>query len=316
MSRARTSSVRSRTHLGAAILSLVGLLTFSPALGAQSARALGSYSTTITFSGAGVYEPSGVVESRQNPGMLWTHNEDRKNLILLGASGVAAQYSLRFPFGTPMTRTDAFDWEDIATGSCPSGRCVYVADTGKVSGSFPAGFSRSTFAIYRVPEPRYGVTPNGATLTGLERFPFRYPDGAQDAEAMVVHPQAGAVYVLTKNAGFTRVYRLPQPLARDTVVTLQFVAQIPLPASSNKVTAADIDATGRKLLVRTYSSVLQYTASSAGGFDSAFRAVPRVLTNVPERQGEAIAYRADAAAYYTIDELPSNGVWSVRRVVL
>ncbi len=316
MSRARISSVRTRSRVTAVVLGLVALLAFGPSPEARTASAAGSYSTTLTFGGTGVYEPSGVVESRRNPGMLWTHNEDRKNLILLGTSGVAAQYWVPFPFDRPMTATDAFDWEDIAVGPCPGGQCVYAADTGRVSGSFPAGFSRSTFAIYRLPEPRFGVTADNSKLTGLERFPFRYPDGAFDSEAMVVHPQTGAIYLLTKNAGFTRVYRMPQPLSRDTVVTLQFVAQIPLPASTNKVTAADIDATGRKLLVRTYSSVLQYTASSAGVFESAFRAVPRVLTNIPDRQGEAIAYRADAAAYYTIDELPSNGVWSVRRAVL
>jgi len=298
-----------------AVIVAAVLLPLSSLAGAPAAVAASTTTTVSTFGGTGVYEPSGLVESRQNPGMFFSHNEDRKNLLLIGPSGVAAQYSLPFSFPSPMTRSDAFDWEDIAVGPCPSGRCVFVADTGKVSGTFPAGFQRSTFAMYRVPEPRYGTTPNGARLTGLERFPFRYPDGSYDAEAMVVHPRTGTVYVLTKAAGTTRVYRFPQKLTRDAVVTLQFVAQITLPSSTSRVTGADVDAMGTKLLLRTYTSVLEYTASSGGAFETVFSAAPKVLTNVKERQGESIAYRADGAAYYTVDEQPTNGVWSIRRVV-
>jgi hypothetical protein len=42
------------------------------------------------------------------------------------------------------------DWEDVAAGPCPGGRCLYVADIGDNTASRPS------VTVYRVPEPRPG----------------------------------------------------------------------------------------------------------------------------------------------------------------
>lgn len=277
-----------------------------------------TYSTAFSFSGSGVLEPSGLAASRKNPGLLYTHNEDTKNLLVVGAGGVVAQYNLNFPFSIPMTATTLFDWEDLAVGPCPSGTCVYMADTGRSSGTFPSGTNRTQFAMYRVAEPTVGTTPNGSTLAGLERYPFQYPDGAYDAEALMVHPVTGTVYVLTKHDTKTRVYKFPTTLTPDVLATLIFVKEIALPTTTDvnyaRTTAADIHPCGERFILRTYRRVYEFRATAGGAFETAFNATPIALTDTVEGQGESIAWKLDGTSYFTVSETPSSGVWNVKQV--
>ena len=83
-------------------------------------------------------------------------------------------------------------------GPQPGKSYLYIGDIGDNSEA------RSEIVVYRIPEPV--VVPADATTTKAkphltdppEVFRLRYPDGKHDAEALLVHPQTGHLYVVTK----------------------------------------------------------------------------------------------------------------------
>ena len=80
---------------------------------------------------------------------------------------------------------EAVDWEDIAI----RGRTLYVGDIGDNAAQRP------DIAVYR-----FGAA--GAPRAVRERkLALRYPDGAHDAEALLVDPRTGSLAIVTKDFG-------------------------------------------------------------------------------------------------------------------
>ena len=91
-----------------------------------------------------ISEASGVVASRANPNVLWTHNDsgDSARLFAMTTAGAnLGAYSI--------SGAGASDWEDISIGPGPVAgqQYLYIADIGD------NGLSRSSVSVYRVPEP-------------------------------------------------------------------------------------------------------------------------------------------------------------------
>ena len=83
--------------------------------------------------------------------MLYTHSEiDDKTMVAISATD--ASVLERFT----LSNVGQWDWEDIATGPCPAGSCVYAGDIG---GAKDGGQVRGNdYNIFRVAEPT--VTPD------------------------------------------------------------------------------------------------------------------------------------------------------------
>jgi len=257
-----------------------------------------------------LHEPSGLAASRVNEGVQYVHSEsDVHGMVAVSTDDarVVGRYDVAIP--------QQWDWEDIATGPCPAGSCIFAGDIGRVTGK--AGLP-TTFAVYRVAEPDLAAGEDRGTLRG-DWFRFRYPDEAHDAEALMVHPVTGRIYVVTKkSSGHSGVYAFPTDLpapSSTTVTTLTKVATLDLPtwtgdpddsrraAMFAQVTAGAIHPAGDRFLLRTRYRVYEFAASAGAPFESAFDASPSTLTApTGEVQGEAIDYAADGSAYYTVGE--------------
>jgi hypothetical protein len=259
-----------------------------------------------------LHEPSGLAVSRVNPGVIYTHSEiDDKTMVAISSDD--ASVLARFTLSNP----GQWDWEDIATGPCPDGSCIYVGDIG---GS-KAGQSRANdYNIFRVAEPKVVAGQDDALTT--ERYRYRYPDGAHNAEALLVHPDSGDIYVVTKEpSGKSGVYTFPDGLpapSSSTVTTLTKVTTLQLPTytAANdsasevhkaiwypQVTAGAIHPAGNRFILRTPYAVWEYRGTEGGSFESALNATPVALTApLGEGQGEAIDYALDGSAYYTLSE--------------
>ncbi|QRO01087.1 cell wall anchor protein [Archangium violaceum] len=265
-----------------------------------------TFSSTVTTVGTvastAIVEPSGLAASRVTPGVLYVHNEDTTAVVAISTSNASTVGSFTVANVTPA------DWEDIATGPCPAGQCIYMGDIGRISANFPT--PPSTFAVYRMKEPDIAGGQTSGTLTA-EQFPFKYPDTPQNAESIMVHPTTGDIYVITKDgSGLSKVYKFPQPLpAPGTMSTLLFVANLQLPTNGDtnfaSATAAAIHPCANRFLLRTYRKVYEYRAPAGGAFETAFAATPVSLTDTVEGQGEAIEYEANGAGYFTMSESPS-----------
>jgi hypothetical protein len=153
------------------------------------------------FDNAEVKESSGMAPASGDSTLFWTHNDsgNEARLYAVDSTGrVRGRVRVRGATNT--------DWEAIASGPCPEGRCLYIADVGD------NGAKRPVVALWRVAEPRIRDV-NSATAT---RLVFRLADGPQDIEAIYVAPDT-SVWLISKRparsaAGVARparVYRLP-----------------------------------------------------------------------------------------------------------
>jgi len=157
-----------------------------------------------------VPEASGVAFSQRTPGVAWTHNDSKKPIVWALSDKGAVLGSVR------VTGAEIVNWEDIAVAPCPGGSCLYIGDIGDNHAS------RSSIAIYRVPEP----APNAKATDQAEVMHATYPNGPRDAEAIVVLPK-GEMFVITKGEdGPSYVYKFPTRFRNGETVTLQWIGHV------------------------------------------------------------------------------------------
>ncbi len=100
-----------------------------------------------------------------------------------------------------ITGAEAVDWEDIATGPAPGGGALlYLADIGDNA--------RARERDRRLPRAR-AAAGRVAPSAPAERLRLRYPDGAHDAEALLVDPRTGTLVIVTKDLSAGRAYSAP-----------------------------------------------------------------------------------------------------------
>jgi hypothetical protein len=220
-----------------------------------------------------VPEASGVAVSRRTPGRLWVHN-DSGDPVLFGLDGTGDVVQR-----VRVTGAQVRDWEDVATGPCSAGSCLYVADIGDNGGD------RRAITIYRVPEP----PPDATGTEPAVALHATYPDGPRDAEALVVMPEGG-MFIVTKESP-AAVYRLAIEGPDSTRATLQRVKT--LGALQGKVTGADATDDGRWVVVRTGQAAAFFEADE---FVASRPTEPTVidLARLREPQGEGVAVTGDA----------------------
>jgi hypothetical protein len=252
-------------------------------------------STPGTLTDSALVEISGIAASARNPGTLWAHNDsgDSARLFAVAESGATR---VRYTIAGASAR----DWEDLALGPGPvAGQpYLYIGDIGD------NGRSRSSVVVYRVAEPT--VTGSGTqTLAGAAALTLRYPDGARDAEALFVDPRTGELHVIAKSGtgGAVGVYRAPANLPAGSVTVLSRVGTVTLPSGlANAVTGAAISADGKAIAVRTYGAVRLWSRDDNQTVATALAAAECRGPVPAESQGEAITFRPDALAYYTVSE--------------
>jgi hypothetical protein len=215
-----------------------------------------------------VPEASGLAPSRRHPDVFWTFNDSNDPSIY----GVDTNGDLRSH--VRITGLPTGNWEDISTGPCGSGFCLYVGDIGDNEGNRP------TIRIARFTEPRL----RDHLVDRPEAFEGRYPDGPHDAEGAFVLPN-GQLFVVTKDK-FAVVYRFP--LEHGQVTTLERAAVLPL----NNVTDADASADGERVAVRTKENVIFYRTSELLKGDVEHGTAIRT-GDLGEPQGEGVAFGAD-----------------------
>ena len=275
--------------------------TAPPARDAELPALCGRLRAAVTgrVAAAAATELSGLVLSRTQPRVLWTHNDsgDRARVLAVTNTG-------RLLAEIAVTGAENVDWEDIAIGAATTGSAggarggdaLYVADIGDNLAQ------RRKVAVYRVSEPR--VRRGGPRASApAARLALRYPDGAHDAEALLVDPSSGALVVVTKSfGGDAGVYVAARPTAGTTTV-LRRRGRLSL-GSGQAVTAGDVSADGRTIVLRTYDRALVWTRRAREPLAAALRRRPCAAREdlLVEGQGEALALTGDGRAFYTVPE--------------
>ncbi len=260
-------------------------------------------------------ETSGIAASHAQPDVLWLHNDSGGNARLY-ATGLLGEVRGSYL----LLGVDNVDWEDVALGPCDDAEeqpcsCLYVADIGDNAGTRGGG------VIHRVPEPEVVDGALGGQVSGVEELWFRYPDGAHDAEALVVHPFTGETVVLTKAGadGLTLAFAFPDapplPAPESAPVTLVQVGGVDvrdLGATEAQVTGADLSPRGRRLVLRTDDDLLLLTVPDGGGPGDALSGAAELLPVPDEGRGEAVAFLPDGDGVVLVAEGVDATLWAVR----
>jgi hypothetical protein len=242
-------------------------------------------------------ESSGVVVSRTQSGLLWSHNDsgDGPNLYAIDMSG---RLLARITVANAMAR----DWEDISAGPCPAdgaapgsaqpSTCLYVADIGDNN-----EVRREGVTIYIVAEPKVSgaEAPFSVTARSLN---FRYAEGPTDAEAIAVRPN-GDITVVSKGRRNAIDFfiiladTVTRALASGETITARYNGNTGIPPDARTgrlATAAAISPDGMTLAVRTYYEVYFFGLVNERG-ESRWRNLDRPCSlGDAEPQGEAIDY--------------------------
>jgi hypothetical protein len=217
-----------------------------------------------------------------DPSSYWVHNDSGGDPLLFcirrsGASCGTLQIS----------GAEVVDWEDIAAG--PDG-ALYIGDIGDNRRE------RTAVVVYRVVEP--SAPGSGRTETAsADAIELRYPgDRSMDAEALMVHPRTGDLYVVTKDPGGI-VFR-----AGANGGTLARAGRVHLPGLLSFPTGGDIAPDGHHVVIGTYGFAFELTLPNGARFDDIWRQGPVTVKLPFARQREAVAYRSDGRAIVTTSE--------------
>ncbi|MGW7099912.1 WD40 repeat domain-containing protein [Streptomyces sp. NPDC054838] len=239
------------------------VLTGSPAAAATGA-------SDFTIQDPRITESSGLAASRVHPGVYWTHNDSDDGPYVYAVDSATGRTVARVTLtgiGRPR------DVEAISLG--PDGQ-LYVADVGdNKDGTWDHVW------IYRFPEPRELAD---ATVKA-EQFTVRYADGPRNAEALMVHPVTGRVYIASKNERTGGLYEGPERLSADGTNVFRRIADVPW------VTDGAFSPDGSRLTLRGY-----FFAKTYPWQDGRPQGAGEAVSAPWQGQAESVTYTADGSA--------------------
>ena len=260
----------------------------------------GPPSTIAILKDKSISESSGLVASRAMPGAYWTHNDsgDGPFIYAFDTRGDS--------LGTFRVRgAQAVDWEDISIGPGPQRdkSYLYIGDIGDNDQQ------RSEVVVYRVVEP---VLSNVKSIRGrpgvtepAEAFHLQYPDGKHDAEALLVHPTSGNIYIVTKVVlANPVVYEVAAPLASGKLITMRRIGEVRIPSLfGGVITGGSVSPDGRRVALCDYFQGYELVLpSKAANFDDIWKQRMIGFDLGKRKQGESIAYRLDGKALLATSE--------------
>ncbi len=258
-------------------------------------------------------ESSGLVASRSTPGLFWTHNDSGDGPFIYGFDSRGGRKGV-----WRVTGASARDWEDIAAGPGPqrNQNYLYIGDIGDNQER------RSEIIVYRVPEPMITSADSSSTKTkprlteSAEAIRLRYPDGKHDAEALMVHPVTGSVFIVTKVAfANPSVYEAPGPVSSERPITLKRLGELNIPSLlGGIITGGDISPDGRRVALCDYMQGYEIVLPNGAAFNTIWNQPLKPIDLGQRKQGEAIAYRLDGKALLVTSEgSPAPLIQVVRR---
>lgn len=244
-----------------------------------------------------IVEASGIVASRQNPGVLWTENDSGfgGSVFALSTNGaLLARYYVPTAFGG--------NYEDIAIGPGPNPEHQYIY-LGDIGDDFLGRFS---ILVYRFPEPAiYAYQSNAPPILptiSAQVIELRYPDGPFDAEALMVDPLTGDLFIATKHDEHSRLYRATRAqLDGNGPVTLAFIREMAF-SGFRSVSAGDISHDGRLIAMRRNGRAWIWPRALNQTVGDALAATGTTAPVVEEPNGEAIGFHHTGLGYFTISE--------------
>ena len=256
-------------------------------------------------------ESSGLAASECQD-VLWTHNDSGNDALIFGI-GTDAR-----PLGTwRVENAQNIDWESIASYKGSDGKCsLVIGDIGNNDET------RDQLDVYRVPEPI--VSPESARSSSANplvtepaaAMTFRYPDGNNNAETLLVHPRTGDIYVVTKKeSGPAGVFRLEQAFGTGTPVVGEKIADVSVPSQPERLlTDGSISADGTRVILCDLEAGYEFVLpQGAADPDAIWQQRPQVVDIGDRKQGEGVSYGRDGTSLYASSEKKDAPLFLIKR---
>ena len=240
-------------------------------------------------------EVSGIDNSKLNGEVFWLHNDSGDSAQIFAIDGNGKHLG-RFMLDGVENR----DWEDIAVGPGPDDgqSYIYIGDIGDNSALYKLKY------IYRIAEPRLDFTkiPYDSIIQNVATITYQYPDGARDAETLLIDPLTKDVFVISKREESVCVYVLSYPQSTESIIIPEHIATLPI----TQLTAGDISDSGMKIILKNYEEIYSWSRNPNQSMKDVFSKNPDRLPYIVEPQGEAICWSNDEKGYFTVSEEADN----------
>ena len=248
-------------------------------------------------------EASGLARSTTTPGLFFVV-DDATGTDMVAAIDAAGKVVSRIR----VDGMDAGNAEALSVARCGAGSCLYVGDIGDNAAA------RDDITVYRMPEPARGDTSATA-----EAWPYRYPDGAHNAESMIA--DGDRIVIITKpdeGKAAHRIYTGPAGGGELALVrTFRPPApEHPLQSAFTGTVATDASFDGHRVLLLTYDQVISYRAPAGPADPADFPTWPHEELPMPGLdQAEGITGLADGCGYAVASEAGPLGAESALALV-
>ena len=273
-----------------------------PAVSVQKAAPYGAPTTLATLKSTEISESSGLTASRLTRGAYWTHNDSGDGPFIYAFDTRGDSLGIFRVNGA-----QARDWEDMAAGPGPQRNksYLYIGDIGDNNNL------RSEVIVYRVAEPALSPATRNFTkrrpgsTDPAEAIRLKYPDGSHDAEALLVHPTTGNIYIVTKVLiANPEVYEAVPPFTAGNVVAMRRVGEARVPSLfGGVITGGSISPDGRRVALCDYFQGYEMALQAgSANFDDIWKQRMTGFDLGKRKQGEAITYRLDGKALLATSE--------------
>jgi hypothetical protein len=268
--------------------------------------------TTGNIKSAEIKESSGLASSKCQPGVFWTHNDSGDDAFIFAIDKSGNN------LGTwKVAGAENIDWEDVAATKDASGKChIYIGEIGDNKAKRPV------HTVYRVEEPIVNeASRNASAASPLETLPaaavsFSYPDTNQDAETLLVHPQTGDIYVVTKRvSGPAGIYRVKPNFGSGEAQRAESIGELSVPAIPNGfLTGGDISPDGTRVIICDYTQGYEYSLPKGElDFSKIWKQSPEIVDLGKRKGGESIGYAADGSTLFATSEGRNSPMIEVKR---
>ncbi len=258
-----------------------------------------------------IKESSGLAASECQD-VLWTHNDAGSGPLIFGMSIEGKHLG-----AWQVENARNIDWESIAGYKDTSGKCfLVIGDIGDNAGN------RGEGEIYRIPEPAPSAeTARSNAANPLRTEPaqlmkFSYPGGSHNAETILVHPQTGDIYVVTKEKnGPAGVYRIKPSFGSGALMKSEKVADVSVPSKpEGLLTGGSMSPDGKRVILCDLKSGYEFVMpDGVSDPDAVWKQKPLVVDLGDRKQGEGVSYGRDGLSLYASSEKKNAPLFLIKR---
>ncbi len=252
--------------------SLLGVVLTGTSFGGTTAAAdveKVEHRTVFAFTDREITESSGLVDRGR---LMFTVNDSGGGSVIYAVDKSSGDTLA----ATTYSSEQVSDVEALAPG--PDGQ-IWVGDIGDNDRD------RTSIDVY---ELRGLEGASGEEQVDAAKFTLVYPDPPHDAEALLVHPRTGQLYVVTKDLLGGSVYAAPSALEPGSANRLKLVGQV-----RGLVTDGSFLPDGRHIMLRSYRGAAVHTFPGLREVGS--------MELPPQEQGEGLAIGKSGKIYLSTE---------------